>query len=842
MSLSNTNPQHIAPPDDPYLGFFDSMESGLAEGWAYHPNRPEAPTRLRVLIDGKEVTTITCNLPRADVQRHGHPTGDVGFEYEIPSRYQDGIPHRIEFLFPNGAPVHFHAGGQVRFSRTFTLAQIVYAQGTIDVVANGVVRGWVLRADRPGGPLTGQCEIEITSNGVFVARAIANRHRPDVAGALNCDPNCGFHVYIPFAFRKPQFREFRCFVLPTRVEVGNSPCPVSDPPTERIAKLQDLQARIERLHADIVGLRHAAGQAAFEQPWNVGDDYDSWARRHAAALRARMDMHRKPNAPQPLVSVICPTYRPRLSNFLEAVESVRLQTYQNWELIIINDGSGQEELSAAIARLAEQDKRIQVIDRKKNTGISGATNAGLAAARGEWIALFDHDDLLSSVALEMMIGRVIEANAKVVYSDEDKITDAGYFLEPAFKPDWNHRLVLGSNYVCHLLIIRADIVSQTGKFDSKFDGAQDHDFVLRVAEIVPPDEILHIPEILYHWRMSAGSTALSTANKRYAIDAGINCVRAHLARRGLQAEVSSLGDTTRYRVLWQQTETPSVAIIVPFREHVDMTRRSVERTLASTAYENYSIILVDNGSSSEEAKEFVHEITQNSRVSAMRVDEPFNFARLCNLAAYASEADFYLFMNNDIFVETDSWLSRALDEALVDPKVGIVGGKFLYPDRTIQHGGVALGIGAVAGHMHTGLVEDHPGYMSRAVLAQELSAVTGAAMVVRASVFKEIGGFDEFHLQVDYNDIDLCLKARAAGHKVIWTPEFQAEHHESISRGSSTRPDQEERFFLERQTMIRRWAPLIARDPYYNENFDLMGAPFCDLVAPGVWPKPPTLV
>jgi GT2 family glycosyltransferase len=826
---------------EPFRGSFDSLENGRARGWAYNPMSPLSPLPLRVVIDGEDTDIILCASHREDLQRSGHVTGNVGFEFDIPACFHDELPHEIALFYPDGDAVPFYAGGQLHTHRSFQMAPRVFVQGAVDSVADGVVRGWVLHSGT-GGALTGQCEVEVTSNGVFVARAIAARYRPDVGNALNADANCGFHIYIPFAFRKPQFREFRCFVQPGNIELGNSPYTIEPRLAQRAAKLRDINLRIEQLHADIVSLRQLAGYAAFEQAWNVGEDYDAWFRRHGAALRARVDMNRAKLGEQPLVSVICPVFRPNITNFIEAVESVLSQTYQNWELIIVNDGSGDAGLADVIARFAAAEPRIRVINRKKNAGISAATNAAIAAAQGAWIALFDHDDLLVSVALELMMNAARDTGATVLYSDEDKITDTGYFLEPAFKPDFNHRFLLGSNFVAHLLIIRADIAAQVGKFDSRFDGAQDHDFILRIAEIVPPKDIHHVPEILYHWRMSAGSTAVSIANKQYAVDAGINCIRAHLARRNLKAEVTAIENTTRYRVIWQRLETPSVAIIIPFREHVDLTQSCVERLLATTSYGNYRIFLIDNGSRSTAASQFVADIARDDRISVIRVDEPFNFSRLCNLGAHAAKADYFVFMNNDIFVESKTWLRRILDESLADPKVAIVGGKFFYPNRTIQHAGVALGIGGVAGHLHTGLAEDNAGYMSRAVLAQELSAVTGAGMLVRADVFREIGGFDEFGLQVDYSDIDLCLKAGAAGYKIIWTPEFIAEHHESISRGSSLRPDQEERFFLERQTMIRRWPELLARDPHYNEKFDLAGTPFFDLAAPGEWPKAARLI
>jgi GT2 family glycosyltransferase len=423
------------------------------------------------------------------------------------------------------------------------------------------------------------------------------------------------------------------------------------------------------------------------------------------------------------------------------------------------------------------------------------------------------------------------SGARLLYSDEDKIDERGNLSEPHLKSDWNYRLLLGSNFVCHLLVMRRDLLRQIGPLSTAHDGAQDHELLLRAAEMLTGDEICHVPEILYHWRKTPGSTAQSTDAKGHAAAAGVAAVEAHLRRRGLAAEVSALTGMTAYRVRWQRSEEPLVAIIIPYRDQVDVTLRCLRAILSLTAYRNYEIVLVDNWSQSTGARDFAADVSNIAQVRVLRVPEPFNFSRLNNLAVREVPADYYMFMNNDLFVTESDWLRVLVDEALSGEHVGAVGGKFVYADATVQHGGVIVGVGGVAEHAHRGLAQDAPGYMARALLAQELSAVTAAGMLCDARAFAEVGGFDETDLLVAFNDVDLCLKLRAAGWRVIWTPEFIAEHHESISRGDDNDPAHRRRFYHENQTMHERWADVIARDPHYNQNFSRRSGIFRILAA-----------
>jgi GT2 family glycosyltransferase len=379
-------------------------------------------------------------------------------------------------------------------------------------------------------------------------------------------------------------------------------------------------------------------------------------------------------------------------------------------------------------------------------------------------------------------------------------------------------------------MVERDLVDLVGPLRPEFDGAQDHDFLLRVAEACPPERVHHIPEILYHWRKTATSTAAGGEAKPYAVEAGRRAVAEHLARRGFgEATVEAVGAHTLYRTRWNAAARPSVTIIIPYRDQIATTRRCLETLLARTDWDRWTVVLVDNGSITDEAAAFRREFEGHEHVRFRRVDEPFNYSRLNNLAAHENPADFFVFLNNDVFVESDDWLRALVDEALADPKVAIVGAKLVYPDRTVQHAGVVLGVGGVGDHAFKGLPSDHPGYLGRAVSTQRMSAVTAALMLCRADIFFDVGGFDEKDLIVAFNDVDLCLKVGRAGRSVVFTCNVVAEHHESLSRGDDISQEKAPRFFYENQLMFARWHDVLADDPYYNKSFSRERGVFTNL-------------
>ncbi len=830
-----------------YSGYFDRYETGRASGWVANLASPQTIVSLTVLIDGAEIDQVLCDGLRPDVRAALElGSAQVGFTYDIPETYLDGRPHVLSFLLPDGSTLaHMGADGLRSLSQSLVFSDVphVALHGQLDGLVHDALRGWVLRRRGHAGALTARCDLLVTCDEVRVGQVRADRLRRDAASVMGCDPNCGFEFTIPAAFRKDYPQKFRVFVLPEMLELSGSPLVTRTVSEYLEGRLLALASDMSRMHADLERMRREIDRLLPSEGYHL-DDYDRWARRYYEKLRARVAAGRQALCErgalpdEPLVSVLVPTYKPALADFVAAIDSVIAQTYRNWELIIIDDGSRSEQVSERIDQFCRQDGRIRCIRRSRNVGIARATSLGMDAARGAWTVFFDHDDMLVDVALEVMIRAAQRTGAKLLYSDEDKLDQAGYFREPNLKPDWSYRYVLGCNYVCHLTVVETETMRAVGPLRREYDGAQDHDFILRCAERLDHRLIHHVPELLYHWRMTPNSTASDVSNKQYAVDAGVRCVADHLERTGRPARVTSIDGLTIYAVEWPSREAPPVSVIIPFRDEVDTTRRCVESLLQHTRYDKYDIVLVDNWSTATETLAFLETIGRHERVRVLRVVEEFNYSRLNNLAARDNQAAFYVFLNNDMFVSDPDWLRRLVGEAQARDDVGIVGAKLLYPDHTVQHAGVVVGPGGIAEHVHLGIPGHEYGYIGRARLSQEYLAVTAACLLIRADLFHAVGGFDETDLRVAYNDVDLCLKVHERGARVIWCADVVAEHHESLSRGSDRRPDQEARLFREQQVMLERWGdkPFFREDPFYNPNFAEHGRLFHHLLDPAERP------
>ena len=803
----------------PIDGQVDGFDGEFLTGWVRAGADQDS---LAVLLDGRSIGHASFEGPDGGSRRR--------FRFRLPSECCDGSAHTLAVTNANGVSLPFVSKDGVPTAEfRFVGEPLVAVEGVIDGYVNGRVRGWAIRKHLLNGDIDTSLTVQLLCGGALVAEAVADQPRMDVARTHGCDLRVGFEIQLPVHLARVSEVSVSILVAPECEQLAGSPLTIKPTVSGALEGAHTLRRTVDELCAQVFRLQQAM-RAVMPVADATVTDYDAWARRYVLLLRERTKALPPITGESPLVSVIMPTHRTNLAHLTAAIESVRTQTYLNWELLIVDDGSGEEALAACLRDYAATDPRISCLLLPDNQGISAATNAAIAGANGRWVVFFDHDDLLADVALEIMVREAKRTGARFLYSDEDKIDAFGTLSDPNLKPDWNHRLLLDVNYVCHLVMVERDLVDLVGPLRPEFDGAQDHDFLLRVAEACPPERVHHIPEILYHWRKTATSTAAGGEAKPYAVEAGRRAVAEHLARRGFgEATVEAVGAHTLYRTRWNAAARPSVTIIIPYRDQIATTRRCLETLLARTDWDRWTVVLVDNGSITDEAAVFRREFEGHEHVRFRRVDEPFNYSRLNNLAAHENPADFFVFLNNDVFVESDDWLRALVDEALADPKVAIVGAKLVYPDRTVQHAGVVLGVGGVGDHAFKGLPSDHPGYLGRAVSTQRMSAVTAALMLCRADIFFDVGGFDEKDLIVAFNDVDLCLKVGRAGRSVVFTCNVVAEHHESLSRGDDISQEKAPRFFYENQLMFARWHDVLADDPYYNKSFSRERGVFTNL-------------
>lgn len=554
------------------------------------------------------------------------------------------------------------------------------------------------------------------------------------------------------------------------------------------------------------------------------DNYNEWIKRYdilTAAERETIRQYARDWQERPLISVVMPVFDPEPAWLEQAIESVQAQLYDHWELCIADDASRNPEIRRLLDRLASREPRIKLVTRESNGHIARALNSALALATGPWIAFLDHDDVLAETAL-FWVAHSINAHpdAGLIYSDEDKINEAGKHLDPHFKPEWNYDLLLSYNYVSHLSAIRHDLIETTGGFRPGYEGAQDHDLILRCTETLTPQQIIHIPRVLYHWRIHSASTASTHHSKPYAIANGERALRDHVARRGVEATVTHNGKGY-YEVHYAlPSPAPLVSLIIPTRNGLDLLRMCLGSIVRNTDYPAYEIIVVDNGSDEPATLEYLRELQSDPRVRVLRDDRPFNYSALNNAAVRHARGDFIALVNNDIEVTTPGWLTELVTTAM-QPGVGVVGARLLYPDARIQHAGVIVGLGGIAGHSHKHFFRNHPGYYFRTEVKQSLSALTAACFVVRKSLYLELGGLDEDKLAIAYNDVDFCLRVRAAGYRNVYAPGAELIHHESASRGEEDTPDKKARFEREAQHMKARWGESLLRDPAYSPNLTL---------------------
>ncbi len=556
--------------------------------------------------------------------------------------------------------------------------------------------------------------------------------------------------------------------------------------------------------------------------WIASNDTISTSDRHAILARLSSLVYR------PLISVIMPVFNPSLTHLGEAIESVRTQLYSNWELCIANDASTNPEVASLLAEAAGKDARIRVIERTVNGHICAASNSALTLASGEFVALLDHDDILREHALFEVVSALNDnRELDIIYSDEDHVDGSGQRSNPYFKTDFNQDLLLGHNFISHLGVYRRAIVSEIGGFRIGYEGSQDYDLALRAVDSTDPERIKHIQAVLYHWRQSSDRATFSESFMEMCIGSARKAISDHLRRNGIDARVVEHPNLP----LWQRvilplpSPMPLVSVIVPTRDKVAYLKPCLDGVLNRTDYPNLEVIVVNHESTESETLSFFDSMSKDERVRIVSYHGSFNYSAINNFAVSRAHGEVLAFLNNDVDVITEDWL-REMVSLACSHNVGAVGAKLLYPDNRIQHAGVALGIGGVANHFHHLLERSDPGYFGRAVMTSTVAAVTAACLVLKKSAFLEVGGFEEDHLPVAFNDVDLCLKLRGIGYRNVWTPHAMLFHHESVSRGSDQEPEKKARFDKEVEFMKQKWGHSLKNDPFYNPNLSYASADF----------------
>ncbi|GAP39088.1 glycosyltransferase family 2 protein [Flexilinea flocculi] len=519
----------------------------------------------------------------------------------------------------------------------------------------------------------------------------------------------------------------------------------------------------------------------------------------------------------PLFTIVTPVKDPALSIIHATIQSVLAQSYQRWEWILADASVPGSPVSALLEKYSRHDPRIKIIRLEKNHGIAENTNIALKNASGEWVGFLDHDDLLAPIALAEMVSKITEdPKIDLLYSDEDFIyEDGSNRRNPHFKPDFCPDFLLSLNYITHFLVVRRSLGESIDWIRPGFDGAQDYDLILRAVE--KTRKVTHIPKILYHWREARTSTARDITVKPYADEAGKHALADALVRRGLAADVQSGPIPTSYRVSYHIEGQPFVSILIPNQEQPETLRRCIHSIQTLSTYANYEIIVIENGSSSPEIFHLYKELQEKS-IKVLHWDADFNYASVNNFAVQRARGEFVLFLNNDTEIITKDWIEQLLMHAQ-RKDVGAVGAKLYYPDHTLQHAGVVVGMGGVAGHLYLGELSTSMGYFGRLQVIQNYSAVTGACLMVQKKKFEEAGGFDE-RFQFAYNDVDFCLRLLEKDYRNVWTPYAELFHHESLTRGAEdSNSEKHLRFCREARLFITRWKNFIQKhDPCFNPN------------------------
>ena len=555
--------------------------------------------------------------------------------------------------------------------------------------------------------------------------------------------------------------------------------------------------------------------------------YGDWFERHRVTEEELQKQRETQFSYCPKISILVPTYRTPVPLLKEMIESVKNQSYANWELCIADGTMEEGEVKSVLEEYVRKDERIKVRYLEKNEGISGNTNKALELATGDFIGLLDHDDMLELDALFEVVKELQDLSVDMVYTDEDKMSeDSSKFMDPHFKSDFNVDLLRSHNYITHFLVIKKSLIDEVGAFDSQFDGSQDYDLVLRCSE--KAKNIKHVAKILYHWRMCEGSTADNPESKLYCYEAGRAALEAHLKRLGIKGQVMFAGKNLwgLYHVKYEVENKPLVSIVIANKDHVKDLDKAITSIQKKSTYRNIAFVIVENNSTKSKTFQYYEKIQEKySNVKVVYWENEFNYSLINNFGVSQANGEYILLLNNDTALITPTAIEEMLGICTRED-VGVVGAKLSYKDKTIQHAGVVIGFGGYAGHVFHGLPRYDLGYMMRPRINCDYSAVTAACLMTKKSVYDSVGGLTE-EFVVAGNDVDYCLKVREKGLLVVYSAFSEWYHFESKSRGYEDTPEKKARFDGEVKKFQKRWGKILEEgDPYYNKNFPITIAPY----------------
>lgn len=559
-----------------------------------------------------------------------------------------------------------------------------------------------------------------------------------------------------------------------------------------------------------------------------GNHYHEWFERHKVTEEQLMEQKTHKFDYEPKISILVPTYNTPIKLLREMIDSVRNQSYQNWELCIADGSEGNEQLEQILFEYNKLDQRILVNILEKNEGIAGNTNGALKIATGDYIGLLDHDDLLTPDALYEVVKVLQDEKTDIVYTDEDKVSDdLSLHLDPNFKPDFSIDLFRSHNYITHFFVVRKSIVDEIGGFHSEYDGSQDYDLMFRCIE--KASVIKHIPKILYHWRICVGSVAENPASKMYAYEAGRKAIEDHLKRVGIKATVKLHEDKDlwgMYHVIYDTGNNPLVSIIIPNKDHISDLEKCIKSIIKKSKYKNYEIIVVENNSTEDKTFAYYKKLQEEyNNIKVVVWEGVFNYSVINNFGVSHASGEYLLLLNNDTELISPNGIGEMLGICMRED-VGVVGAKLYFEDNTVQHAGIVIGFGGFAGHVFSGIGKKDYGYMVRARINCNYSAVTAACLMTKKSVWEEVNGLTE-EFVVALNDVDYCLKVREKNYLVVYNAFSEWYHYESKSRGYEDTPEKKARFASEVKKFQTKWSRILEEgDPYYNINFPVTIAPF----------------